>query len=229
MAELIRSRIAPWRSVWQMIPACSSGARTIKFHRRENDDMRMTALEKHFVNSPKHTLQVVHRAQQQLDRIDIQDAWRYLDVGCGVGAAACEISTKYSLDVTGIDVDPGQIERARANATHPHFHFIVMDATKLHFHDAEFDIVASSMITHHMPAWKRAFSEMIRVLRPGGYLIYSDFMPPSWLAAIGRRLIPFVGFPSAKLIESIASEAGLTKVHESRAGLRFDFIWLRSH
>jgi SAM-dependent methyltransferase len=93
---------------------------------------------------------------------------------------------------------------------------------------AEFDIVASSMATHHIPGWERAFSEMIRVLRPGAYVIYSDFMFPSWLAAAGRRLIPFVGFPSANLVESLASKADLTKVHQSHAGLRFDFIWLRN-
>jgi len=190
--------------------------------------MRMTAIEKHFVNSPEHTVRVARRAQQLLDRIDIQPAWRYLDVGCGVGTAACEIAKRYGLEVTGIDVDPGQIEAARAHATQPHLRFMVMDATKLQFHEAEFDIVATSLVTHHMSGWERAFSEMIRVLRPGGYLIYSDFMLPSWLGAIGRRLIPFVGFPSTKLIESLASGAGLTTVHQSRACLRFDFIWLRN-
>jgi ubiquinone/menaquinone biosynthesis C-methylase UbiE len=188
--------------------------------------MKMTVIEKHFVNSPEHTLQVAHRAQQLLDRIDIRAARRYLDVGCGVGAAACEIAARCGLEVTGIDVDLGQIEAARV--AHPHLSFMVMDATKLQFHDAEFDIVATSMVTHHMPGWERAFSEMIRVLRPGGYLIYSDLMFPSWLAAAGRHLIPFVGFPSTKLIDSLASGAGLTKVHQSRAGLRFDFIWLRN-
>jgi ubiquinone/menaquinone biosynthesis C-methylase UbiE len=103
-----------------------------------------------------------------------------------------------------------------------------MNATKLLFHDAEFDIVATSMATHHMPDWEGAFHEMIRVLRAGGYLIYSDLMLPSRLAAVGRRLMPFVGFPSTKLVESLASEAGLTKVYQSRGGLRSDFIMLRN-
>ena len=190
--------------------------------------MRMVKIEKFFVNSPAHTLQVAHHAQQLLDRINIQAEWKYLDVGCGVGAAACEISKNSTMDITGIDVDPKQIETARARAVYPHLHFMVMDATKLQFHDAEFDIVATSMVTHHMPGWERAFSEMIRVLRPGGYLIYSDLILPYWLAAVGRFLIPFVGIPSTKRIESLASKAGLTKVHQSRSGLQCDFIWLRN-
>jgi len=191
-------------------------------------DMRMTAIEKHFVNSPAHTARVVRRAQELLDRINIRAGWRYLDVGCGVGTAAREIAERRGLDVTGIDVDPAQIEAARAGAALPHLRFMVMDATKLRFNDAEFDIVATSMVTHHLRAWERAFSEMIRVVRPGGCLIYSDFTLPSWLAAVGRRLIPFVGMPSTKRIESLASGAGLAKVHQSRAGLRSDFIWIRN-
>jgi ubiquinone/menaquinone biosynthesis C-methylase UbiE len=187
--------------------------------------MKMTAIEKHFVNSREHRLQVAHRAQGLLGRIDIRAGWRYLDVGCGVGAG-CEIAAGCGLDVTGIDVDPEQIEVARV--AHPHLRFVVMNATKLLFHDAEFDIVATSMATHHMPDWEGAFHEMIRVLRAGGYLIYSDLMLPSRLAAVGRRLMPFVGFPSTKLVESLASEAGLTKVYQSRGGLRSDFIMLRN-
>ncbi len=188
--------------------------------------MKMTAFEKHFINSANHTLQVARRARQLLDRIDIRAARRYLDVGCGVGAAASEVAARSGMEVTGIDVDPGQIKTARA--AHPHLRFMVMDAAKLQFHDAEFDIVATSMVTHHMTDWERAFSEMIRVLRPGGYLIYSDLMLPSWLAAAGRRIIPFAGFPSTKLIESFASGIGLTKIYQSRRGMRFDFIWLRN-
>ena len=85
--------------------ARSKGARTIRFHRRESIEMKMNAIEKHFVNGPGHTRRAAHRARQLLDRIDIQAARRYLDVGCGVGAAACEIAARCGLDVTGIDVD----------------------------------------------------------------------------------------------------------------------------
>jgi ubiquinone/menaquinone biosynthesis C-methylase UbiE len=189
--------------------------------------MKMTAVEKHFVNSPGHTVQVAHRAQLLLDRIDYQPGWRYLDVGCGVGASACEIAKSCGMDVTGVDVDPKQIEAAKARGASPRLRFETMDATQLNFREAEFDIVASSKATHHIPRWEQALSEMIRVLRPGGYLIYTDFMFPSWLATAGR-LIPFVSIPSKKRVEALAMSAGLTKIYQSRAGLQFEFIWLRN-
>jgi ubiquinone/menaquinone biosynthesis C-methylase UbiE len=189
----------------------------------------MTAIEKRFVNSPGHTVQVAHRAQLLLDRIDYKPGWRYLDVGCGIGATACEIAKQCELDVTGIDVDPKQIAAAWARGANPQPRFETMDATKLQFHNAEFDIVASSMATHHIPHWERAFTEMIRVLRPGGFLIYTDFIFPSWLAEAGRRFIPFAGMPSKKQTESLASTAGLTQIHQSRSGLQADFIWRKNH
>ena len=191
--------------------------------------MRMTALEKYFVNNPSHTRTVASRAQQLLGRINHQAGWRYLDVGCGVGAAACEIAGASNLDVTGVDIDPKQIDAAaRAGAARPNLHFRVMDATKLDFRDGEFDIVAASMATHHIHHWERALSEMVRVLRTGGYLIYSDHVFPSWLAKPGRYLIRFMGFPSTAALESLAAKEGLVKVHGLQQSGHADLIWLKN-
>lgn len=190
--------------------------------------MRMTALEKYFVNRPSHTRAVVSRAQQLLGRISHKAGWRYLDVGCGVGAAAHEIAAASNLEVIGIDVDPKQVEAARAGAARPNLHFRVMDATRLDFRDAEFDIVAASMVTHHIPDWERAFSEMVRVLRTGGYLIYSDLVFRSWLAKVGRRLICFAGFPSTSVLDSLAARDGLVKVHQLQQSGEVDAVWLKN-
>jgi ubiquinone/menaquinone biosynthesis C-methylase UbiE len=190
--------------------------------------MKMTAIEKHFVNGPQHTARVADRAVQLLERIDIQGARRYLDVGCGVGEADWEVARRSGLEVTGVDVDPAQIEIAQSHGADPHVSFVAMDATKLEFGDAEFDVVASSMMGHHLRDWEQALAEMIRVLRPGGHLIYTDLTFPSWFAATGRRLLPFVALPSANRAETVASKAGLTKVFESRTGMRREFIWMKN-
>jgi ubiquinone/menaquinone biosynthesis C-methylase UbiE len=103
-----------------------------------------------------------------------------------------------------------------------------MDATRLDFRDGEFDIVATSMMTHHIDGWERAFSEMVRVLRTGGYLIYTDLAFPSWLARAGRRLIPFIGLPSTGALRSLAVRAGLAAVYEAQRSGHVDAIWLRN-
>jgi ubiquinone/menaquinone biosynthesis C-methylase UbiE len=190
--------------------------------------MKMTALEKHFVNGLSHTRTVAGRARQMLERIGHQAGWRYLDVGCGTGAAACAIAGDGRLEVTGVDVDPQQVAAANDTAGRANLRFRVMDATALDFRDGEFDIVATSMTTHHIPDWERALSEMVRVLRPGGYLIYSDHVFPAWLARAARRFICFLGFPSAGALDALAAQAGLSKVYEARQSRRVDAIWLKT-
>jgi ubiquinone/menaquinone biosynthesis C-methylase UbiE len=164
--------------------------------------MKMTAVEKYFVNSSNHTRHVADRAMQLLGRIN--------------------------LEATGIDVDPLQIAAAKRGAPRQNLHFRTMDATRLDFRDAEFDIVATSTTTHHIPDWEGALSEMVRVLRSGGYFIYGDHVIPSWLAKASRRMARFMRFPSAYAIDAWANKAGLTKVYEAKRYNHVDIIWLKN-
>ena len=44
------------------------------------------------------------------------DGARVLEVGCGPGHLSIRLACQHGLDVTGLDLDPAMIERARANA-----------------------------------------------------------------------------------------------------------------
>jgi len=160
-----------------------------------------------------------------LNRIEVEAGWRYLDVGCGTGAVARRVAETRALEVTGVDVDPEQIQAARAGIALPNLRYLPMDAMRLEFADGEFDIVATNKTTHHIPDWERAFREMTRVLRPGGYLIYNDFIVPGWLAALGRRLLPSAGFPTRSAISTLAEQAGLRRVYCSGGPVQMDVIW----
>jgi ubiquinone/menaquinone biosynthesis C-methylase UbiE len=160
-----------------------------------------------------------------LDRVEVVPGWRYLDVGCGIGSAARAIAESRELDVTGVDVDPAQIAIANAGPMRPNLHFATMDATCLQLADGEFHVVASRMATHHIRQWELAVSEMIRVLHPGGYLIHTDFVFPTWLSRAGELLMPFIGFPSGKRLGSFASRTRLAKVYQSRSGLQLRTIF----
>ena len=58
-----------------------------------------------------------------------------------------------------------------------------------------------------------------------GYLIYTDLTVPDWLAAVGRRLLPVMGFPSEGALDTFAAEAGLSQVFRSRSFVQLDKIW----
>src|SRR5262245_54338901 len=134
------------------------------------DDMpnqTMTRLEKRLVNSRRKGRAVASQLEALLAPIAPPAGSRYLDVGCGNGAATLAVAQTFQLEATGVDVDPVQIALARAaEAGDARVCFLEADAARLPFADESFDVVVSSKATHHIPAWTEALAEMARVVRP---------------------------------------------------------------
>jgi ubiquinone/menaquinone biosynthesis C-methylase UbiE len=150
----------------------------------------------------------------------------YLDFGCGNGAAAVYLASKLGLEVTGIDVDPEQIEAAKARGKETaKAHFFTVDGTKLLFNDNEFDFVATHMVTHHIHDWHEALVQMLRVLRPSGYLIYKDFALPNWVASIGKKVVKSMGFPTADELDRFARENHLAFIHRAQTSNKYEVVW----
>src|SRR5262245_10214594 len=182
--------------------------------------MKMTAFEKHFVNAATHSRSVAHAAVRRLHDLPVPEGGSYLDVGCGNGAAALAVASAYRLDVTGIDLDSGQIALARtASRGTPGVHFLEGDATALPFPDAVFDLVASNKTTHHIADWRRAIEEMLRVLKPGGHLVYSDLALPAWLAPFVPRV------PSRSGLDTLAQAHRLHTMRRRARGLVYEAFW----
>ena len=185
--------------------------------------MRMTNLEKRFVNDTGHSRRVAEAAVRRLCHVPVDRGWSYLDVGCGNGAAALLVAETFGIHVVGVDVDPRQIALARAAAgDRTDVLFMTADATCLPFEDGRFDIAASSKTTHHVPRWSSALAEMRRVLKPHGYLVYSDLKAPPWLA---WALKPLAGhapmFTGADLDRCFAS---LQRIHGHTGWLHYEAI-----
>ncbi|MEZ4661347.1 MAG: class I SAM-dependent methyltransferase [Caldilineaceae bacterium] len=189
--------------------------------------MKMSSIEKVFVNSLRHSQRVSDHAQALLNRITITPGQKYLDVGCGNGAAPIRIARHYPLDVTGIDVDPAQIQAAQeAGAGMDNVHFQTLDGVELPFADAEFDIVSTNKVMHHIPHWERALGEMARVLKPGGHLIFSDLIYARWLAASGNALAKrYAGFPTRRGIDILVARHQLRPIYGSRSPMHYEAIW----
>jgi SAM-dependent methyltransferase len=102
-----------------------------------------------------------------------------LEVGCGPGRLAVALAER-SLAVTGLDLDPAMIERARSNAGRASLpgelvpRFILGDVASLPFADASFDVVVSTLSMHHWDDATAGLAEIGRVLRPGGRALVWD-------------------------------------------------------
>lgn len=185
--------------------------------------MRMTGIEKRFVNEIGHSRKVAEEAVQRLRHVPVYSSWSYLDVGCGNGAAALLVADTFGMGVVGVDVDPEQVALARTAAGgRTDVLFMTADATCLPFEDGRFDIAATSKTTHHVPGWSSALAEMLRVLKPHGYLVYADLKVPSWLAWVLKPLAGHAGvFTGADLDRCFAS---LQPVHRHTRWLHYEAI-----
>ncbi|MBI4261396.1 MAG: class I SAM-dependent methyltransferase [Actinobacteria bacterium] len=108
---------------------------------------------------------------------------RVLEVGCGPGRLSIRLARQHGLDVTGLDLDPAMIERARANADRPgdgdgrRPSFLVGDVASLAFPDGSFDLVVSTLSMHHWADPTAGLAEIGRVLRPGARALVWDLRP----------------------------------------------------
>jgi ubiquinone/menaquinone biosynthesis C-methylase UbiE len=124
----------------------------------------------------------------------IADGQKLLDAGCGFGGTIQTINAAHSdMELTGLNIDPRQLEAADAQTTSAHGNkigWIEADACQLPFEDNSFDRVLAVECIFHFPSREKFLAEAARVLKPGGYLAVSDFVPtmaffaktPIWLA-----------------------------------------------
>lgn len=192
--------------------------------------MEMTRAEKFFVNSPSHSKQVSERAARLVARIPMAPGQTYLDVGTGNGAAAIQIAREFGLQVTGVDADAAQIRLAQSGARNAaNARFMRQDATRLEFEEASFDIVAAFRMLHHIPQFQDALAEMVRVLKPGGYLVLSDLVVPEWLEGMGKTIARgHVGVMTRARLENALFENEMTKIHHARVLLMYDAIFRKT-
>jgi ubiquinone/menaquinone biosynthesis C-methylase UbiE len=152
--------------------------------------MAMTRFEKQFVNRDSKAERNIEKVNQCLEKLDIHNIHQVLELGCGTGAVSAYLTNNYLMKVYGTDFDPEQIEIAKKTFQESyHLHFMVEDASNLNFEVVNFDLVLSQNVFHHIPAWETAMQEVVRVLRPGGYLIWLDLAFPRLVKDI---LQPFV-------------------------------------
>jgi ubiquinone/menaquinone biosynthesis C-methylase UbiE len=93
-----------------------------------------------------------------------------LEVGCGTGLVLQRVSA-FARTAKGIDLSPGMLQRARDRGLDVR----EGSATALPFADDTFDVAYSFKVLSHVPQLDVALSEMVRVVRPGGHLVFDIY------------------------------------------------------
>lgn len=128
-----------------------------------------------------------------------REGMRLLDAGCGFGGTVAHLNERgQNLDLIGLNLDPRQLQRAAARVQpRPgnRIRWLCADACDPPFAapelaEAPFDAVLAVECIFHFPSRERFFAHSARLLRPGGRLALSDFVPGPLLRPLLGRAVP---------------------------------------
>jgi ubiquinone/menaquinone biosynthesis C-methylase UbiE len=148
-----------------------------------------------------------------------------LDVGCGTGTLA--IAAKRQVGTTGtvygVDASPEMLARANKKARKAGVEIVLKNGLveALPFFEAQFDVVLSTVMLHHLPGKLRrqCAGEIRRVLKPGGRVLAVDFgTSPTQKRGIVAHFHRH-GHISLAEIVTIFSEAGLSIIESGAVGI----------
>ena len=118
-----------------------------------------------------------------------------LDLGAGTGRVTRELKRRYPRAlVIALDIAPGMLREARRNQMlWRRFARLNADALRLPLAPGSVDLVFSSLVLQWCEPLEQALAEVRRVLRPGGFFVFSTFGPDTlkelraaWAAADGH-------------------------------------------
>jgi SAM-dependent methyltransferase len=121
---------------------------------------------------------------------------RVLDIACGTGNAAL-IAADRGAAAVGIDLEPALLAVARRRADE---HGLAVDwragdAEALPVPDGAFDVVVSVFGVMYAADQTRAAAELARASAPGARVVLANWMPGSFMPAMGAASAPFLPPP----------------------------------
>jgi ubiquinone/menaquinone biosynthesis C-methylase UbiE len=106
---------------------------------------------------------------------------RVADVGCGTGATAAFLSTKYKLSVVGLDISEALIELGKRN--NPGLNLLPWDGVSLPFEDGCLDAVLFECTLSVIGNTRHMLARCAKALKYDGALILSDIYAKQRLSA----------------------------------------------
>jgi SAM-dependent methyltransferase len=145
-----------------------------------------------------------------------------IDVGTGTGRLAFKLAGRGVSEVLGVDATPEMLAVARARVEREglqnvRFERAVIGEEPLPAVSDTFDLLTCGLMLTHAPDLRSAIRECVRVVRPGGWLLLTDFHPATatfgwrtdFIVPEGRLLMPNTPNTRADYLDALV-EAGCT-------------------
>lgn len=112
-----------------------------------------------------------------VNAVDPKPGEKILDLAAGTGTSTQPFYLA-GADPIACDFSPGMIEVGKRR--YPHLNFVQGDALNLPFEDNTFDAVTISFGLRNVQNTEKALAELLRVTKPGGRMVISEFSHPTW-------------------------------------------------
>lgn len=172
---------------------------------------------------PKHRLMNYHKFF--VDNVSEDDI--VLDIGCGNGALTFDIAKKAKY-VYGIDINPQNIETARAKYGADNVTYIIGDATNFKF-DEKFNVIILSNVLEHI---ENRIAFLLKVAKLAErFLIRVPMINRDWVVLYKKELgLPYMSDPTHKTeytLESFIDELSKAGLRIENYTIQFGEIWAR--
>lgn len=165
----------------------------------------------------------------KLEALGVDKSWHVLDVCCGWGVPTRYVAGRLGCRITGVDITQRSVDFAakvtQGTDVEPLISYKQGSALDLPIEDGSIDLVWSQDGFCHVPNRPRVLSECFRVLRSGGYLVFTDwmrgdFITPEEYGAFCRAW-SFPGVETADTYPGLLRAAGFEILSEEKVGREY--------
>jgi ubiquinone/menaquinone biosynthesis C-methylase UbiE len=139
-----------------------------------------TRFGKWFLRTETWRVHVLERAMADLVRLipDCKPSYEVVvDVGCGSGYSLPKLAQRFGpRELIGVDIDPEMLAAARAEAGKAGVDARLVEASssRMPLPDGHADLLFCHQTFHHLVEQEAALAEFLRVLKPGGILLFAE-------------------------------------------------------
>lgn len=139
-----------------------------------------TRFGKWFLKTETWRVHVLERAMADLVRLIPNRLPGYdvvVDVGCGSGYSLPKLAQRFlPRELIGVDIDPEMLAAARREAAGSDLDVRLIEAssTRIPLPDGYADLLFCHQTFHHLVEQEAALAEFMRVLKPGGILLFAE-------------------------------------------------------
>lgn len=128
-----------------------------------------------------------------LDPLAIGPRHVVLELGCNMGATTVQLVRRYRCTVHAIDIVEDMArsaaETVRRGGVADRAFVARMDAARLDYPDAMFDLVVGIEVVYHLADKAACVRELFRVLKPGGQLVLAEYLLRRDAPRLGASLV----------------------------------------